>query len=137
MDTDVAITRTVELDLSPEELWQMIGDGDRWADWMVDTAAVDVVPGATGVVTDADEERAVRIERVDEGERVSFKWWPVAQPDRASSVDLVVLPVQHGTVLEIIETFPIGTTLSAAVHTAAWSTRVNVLGGLRRILVAA
>ena len=32
----------------------MIGDGDRWADWMVDTATLDVTPGATGLVTDGE-----------------------------------------------------------------------------------
>ncbi len=114
METDVAITRTVELDLAPDELWEMIGNGDRWADWMVDTATLDVAPGGTGLVTDGDEDREVRIERVDEGERISFQWWPVGQPDQSSSVDLVILPARHGTVLEIVETFPAGTTLSAA-----------------------
>jgi uncharacterized protein YndB with AHSA1/START domain len=136
MESDVAITRTVELDLSPDELWEMIGDGDRWADWMVDSGTVDVTPGATGLITDGDEDRVVRIERVDEGQRISFAWWPVAQPDRASAVDLVIIPARHGSVLEIVETFPAGTTLSA-LATTAWPARVHVLGALRRMLVAA
>ena len=137
MDSDVAITRTVELDLSPDELWEMIGDGDRWADWMVDVASVEVVPGSTGVVTDGDEDRAVRIERVDEGERISFQWWPTGQPDQSSAVDLVIVPARHGSVLEIVETFPVGATASAAAATTAWPTRAHVLGALRRMLVAA
>jgi uncharacterized protein YndB with AHSA1/START domain len=136
METDVAITRTVDLDLSPDELWEMIGNGDRWADWMVDAATLEVEPGATGVVTDGDEDREVRIQRVEAGERISFQWWPVGQPDQSSSVDLVILPARHGTVLEIVETFPAGSTLSA-LATSAWPTRVQVLGGLRRMLVAA
>jgi uncharacterized protein YndB with AHSA1/START domain len=136
MKSDVAITRTVELDLSPDELWEMIGDGGRWAEWLVDNATVDVTPGATGLINDGDEDRVVTIERVDEGERISFTWWPVAQPDRASEVDLAILPTLHGTVLEIVETFPAGTTLSAQA-TTAWRTRVHVLRSLRRMLVAA
>jgi uncharacterized protein YndB with AHSA1/START domain len=138
MERDVAISRTVELDLSPDELWEMIGDGDRWADWMVDGGSVEVVPGSTGVVTDGDEDREVRIERVDEGERISFQWWPAGQPDQSSSVDLVIVPARHGSVLEIVERFPVGATFSAAVATSAWPTRVHVLGALRRrMLVAA
>ena len=61
---------------------------------MVDDAAVEVVPGSTGVVTDGDEDREVRIERVDEGERVSFEWWPAGQPDQSSSVELVIVPAR-------------------------------------------
>ena len=137
MNPDVAIARTVELDLSPDELWEMIGDGDRWADWMVDTAALDVVPGGTGLVTDGDEDREVRIERVEEGERISFQWWPVGQPDRSSSVDLVIVPARHGTMLEIVETFPVTATLTARAATTAWLTRANVIGSVRRMLVAA
>jgi hypothetical protein len=77
----------------------------------------------------------VRIDRVDDGRRISFAWWPVSQPDRASAVDLVVLPASHGSVLEIVETFPARTTVSAAA-TTAWSSRVRVLGAMR-VLVAA
>jgi uncharacterized protein YndB with AHSA1/START domain len=137
METDVAITRTVEVDLSQDELWEMIGDGDRWTDWMVDTATLDVVPGATGLVTDGDEARDVRIERVEPGERVSFKWWPVGQPDQSSSVDLVIVPARHGAMLEVVETFPTRTTLSAALVTIAWPARLHILGAVRPMLVAA
>jgi uncharacterized protein YndB with AHSA1/START domain len=137
MEPEVAITRTVELDLSPDELWEMIGDGDRWADWMVDAAELDIEPGAIGVVTDGDEERVVRIDRVDDGQRLSFAWWPVAQPDRGSAVDLVILPAARGSVLEIVETFPTGSTLSASVATTSWPARVHVLEAVRRMLVAA
>jgi uncharacterized protein YndB with AHSA1/START domain len=137
MEPEVAITRTVELDLAADELWEMIGDGDRWADWMVDAATVEVEPGATGVVTEGNEERAVRIDRVDDGRRISFAWWPVAQPDLASAVDLVILPARHGTVLEIVETFPTRSTLQASAATTSWPARVHVLEAVRRMLVAA
>jgi uncharacterized protein YndB with AHSA1/START domain len=137
MEPDVAVTRTVELDLSPDELWEMIGDGDRWADWMVDTASIEVEPGAIGVVTDGDEERVVRIDRVDDGQRISFAWWPQTQPDRASAVDLVILPAPHGSVLEIVETFPTRSTLSASAATISWPARLHVLEAVRRMLVAA
>jgi uncharacterized protein YndB with AHSA1/START domain len=137
MDPEVAITRTIELDLSQDELWEMIGDGDRWADWMVDAATLDVEPGAIGVVTDGDEERAVRIDRVDDGQRITFAWWPVAQPDRASEVDLVILPAPHGSVLEIVETFPTSSRLSASAASTSWLARLHVLEAVRRMLVAA
>jgi uncharacterized protein YndB with AHSA1/START domain len=137
MEPEVAITRTVELDHSPDDLWEMIGDGDRWADWMVDTASIEIGPGAIGVVTDGDDERVVRIDRVDEGQRISFAWWPVDQPDRASAVDLVIRPAPHGSVLEIVETFPASSTLSASAATSSWPARVHVLEAMQLMLVAA
>ncbi len=76
MAGDTRITRTVETDLTPDELWSLVGDGEGWAAWLVDDADIDVEPGATGTVVDDDEARDVRIDRVDPHERVTFTWWP-------------------------------------------------------------
>ena len=127
MDDTVEITRSIELDLDPDELWELIGDGERWAEWMVDTANIEVSPGASGAVTDGDEQRDVRIDEVDHGERVSFEWWPAGRRDQASSVELRIVPARHGSVLEIVETFPATVGLSASVALASWHSRVGVL----------
>ena len=92
MAGDTKITRTVETDLTPDELWSLVGDGDGWATWLVDDADIDVEAGATGTVVDDDEPRDVRIDRVDPHERVTFTWWPTGEADQASTVELVVLP---------------------------------------------
>ena len=115
---DTRITRTVETDLAPDELWSLVGDGDGWAAWLVDDADIDVEPGATGTVVDDDEARDVRIDHVDSHERVTFTWWPQGQADQASTVELVVIPGR----LLITETY-----CASAIR---WDVRALVLGSL-------
>jgi uncharacterized protein YndB with AHSA1/START domain len=136
MDDTVNVSRTIELDLEPDEVWDLIGDGRRWSEWMVDEADVEVEPGAAGRVVDGDEQRHVRIDTVDEGERVAFTWWPEDRGHAASSVDLHVVPRPGGTVLEVVERFPApGTVTASAV--GRWRLRALNLGGLRLMLLAA
>jgi uncharacterized protein YndB with AHSA1/START domain len=118
MADDTRITRTVETDLTPDELWSLVAEGDGWATWLVDAADVDVEPGATGTVVDDEEEREVRIDRVDPHERVAFTWWPAGSADRASAVELVVLPGR----LLITET--------RCASPIRWDVRAMVLGSL-------
>jgi uncharacterized protein YndB with AHSA1/START domain len=137
MDERIEVTRTIELDIEPGETWELIGDGERWADWMVDASTVEVSPGATGHVIDAGEERKVRIGTVEEGQRVAFDWWPVGRPGAASSVELRIIPSSPGTVLDVVETFPSASTITASVAPSTWTRRARQLSASRRMLVAA
>jgi uncharacterized protein YndB with AHSA1/START domain len=137
MDDSVEVTRSIELELEPDQLWELIADGERWADWMVDSAAVDVSPGATGDITDAGERRGVRIDRVDEGRRITFEWWPADRRDQVSSVELRIVVAPRGAVLEIVETFPARAQLSAQAAATAWRARTRCLQALRPMLVTA
>jgi uncharacterized protein YndB with AHSA1/START domain len=76
------IERTVHLDgildgdleLPADEAWRLIGTADGWREWLVDEADVDVREGAEGEVVDDDVRRAVRIETVQQGTRITFVW---------------------------------------------------------------
>src|SRR5262245_49190438 len=137
MDDAVEVSRSIELDLEPDEVWDLIGDGERWSEWMVDEADVDVVPGSTGSVVDRREPRDVRIDTVDDGERVAFTWWPVNRIDLQSAVELHIVPRPGGSVLEMIERFPASHTVSASVAVDRWRRRALSLGGPRLLIVAA
>jgi uncharacterized protein YndB with AHSA1/START domain len=137
MDDTVEVNRSIELDLEPGEVWDLIGNGERWSRWMVDEADVEVVPGALGHVVDGEESRRVHIDRVEDGERVSFTWWPQDRADAASSVDLHVVPTTGGTVLEVVERFPARSTASASALASRWQLRSLILRNLRLVLVAA
>ena len=115
---DTTITRTVETDLAPDEVWSLVAGADGWAAWLVDDADIDVEPDATGTVVDDDEARDVRIDRIDPHERVTFTWWPQGHADRASTVELVVIPGR----LVITETY-----CASAIR---WDVRALVLGSL-------
>ena len=86
------LTRTVETDLSPDDLWSLVADRAGWATWLVDEADVTVRPGATGTVVDDGEARDVRIDSVEPHERVAFTWWPQGRTEQATTVELVVIP---------------------------------------------
>lgn len=128
MEQPTVVTRTVDLEMSPEDLWALVGDGDRWSDWMVDESAVEVAPGSDGRVHDDGVDRGVRITEVVEGERVLFDWWPADRPDSVSTVELEVVPRDSGAVLHIAETFPPARHLalvmaSASTASVAWDVR--------------
>ena len=132
MEQPTVVTRTVELEMSPEDLWSLVGDGEQWSDWMVDESAVEVVPEGEGRVHDDGIDRGVRITEVVEGERVQFDWWPTDRPDSVSTVELVVMPRESGAVLHIAETFPpprhVDTVMSsAATASDAWDVRATCI----------
>ena len=107
------VSRTIDTDLSTEELWALLADGEAWATWMVDESDVTVAPGGEGRVVDDGVERRVRIDRLDDGRdgdgaRVGFTWWPDDRPDLVSAVELVVLPAATGSRLRVTETEGIG-----------------------------
>lgn len=125
MTQGARITRTVDIDLEPEQLWALVADGDGWASWMVDEADVDVVPGSTGRVVDDGVERTVRVDRIGDHD-VVFTWWPPDRPELVSAVELVVLPAAGGSRLHVTET-----SLQARVQRAAvaWDVRLMLLVG--------
>lgn len=118
-----SVTRHVELDLSEEELWPLIADGRRWAEWLVDESAVEVGPGADGTVVDDGEHRDVRVHTVEHGRRVVFEWWT---DDERSEVAIEVVPGDDRTGLRITETFACAGAASARAS-IAWDVRLLVL----------
>lgn len=121
------VTRDIDVDLPADELWHLIVDGDRWADWLVDDAAVDVTPGAGGVVVDGGEERTVGISSVQPGEGLRFAWWPSDRPGLASSVELRIVETESRSVLRIVEVFPPAVTTAAPGASITWDVRACCL----------
>ena len=127
MSEATRVTRTVDTDLAPDELWRLVTDGASWATWMVDAAEVTVAPGAGGTVVDDGVRRAVRVDHLDDGtddRRLGFTWWPADRPDLVSAVELVVLPAATGSRLRVTET---SATASAAPAPFAWDVRLLLL----------
>jgi uncharacterized protein YndB with AHSA1/START domain len=136
MEQPTVVTRTVELEMSPDDLWSLIGDGERWAEWMVDDSDVEVSPDGEGSVTDDGVDRRVRVRDIVSGERVRFDWWPAGEPDVISAVELAVVPSRSGAVLRIVETFPARTTVAARAS-VAWAVRATCLWARCGLLVGA
>ena len=115
--------RTQEFDIPAHELWEAVTDPERMG-WLGDEVALDVRPGGTGRITDDGETREVVVETVDTGRQLSFRWWPEGDEERASRVDLIVIPRPDGSRLVVRETLPasLATTTILALDTAATGT---------------
>jgi hypothetical protein len=125
MEQPIVIVRTVDLEMSPEDAWRLVGGEDGWSDWMVDEADVIIEPGAEGFVTDDGVERHIRVTEVAERERVSFDWWPSADEDATSTVELAITPLTGRVVLRIVETFPARARGAALAASIAWEARAT------------
>jgi uncharacterized protein YndB with AHSA1/START domain len=124
MDEPLIVRRDIEIDLPAAELWSLVTDG--WDQWLVDAADVTVEPGGRGVVRDDEVDRAVRVDEVVDGERISFEWWPAARPADRSAVELVVLPTPSGALLRVTETFPPQPHATAIAAAFRWEVRAVV-----------
>lgn len=130
--------RTQDFDVPAEELWEAVTDPEQMG-WLGEEVSLDVRPGGTGLVVDDGETREVRVDTVDDGRRLSFRWWPEGDEDMASRVDLIVIPRPPGSRLVVRETLPLpvatagrATAPQALAATAgeptAWDRRFVVLG---------
>ncbi len=139
--TNDSVQREVSLDIDPAEAWELVGTADGLERWLADEVDVDVAPAGAGTVREGDVVRQVRIDRVDPGRELAFRWW---QPDHdsGSSVVITISPADHGTVLRVVETRSgtAGPRASASVAAAApamqWEVRVLLLwAGAARLAV--
>jgi uncharacterized protein YndB with AHSA1/START domain len=103
MDAPLTIEREIEIELSAEELWELIGTAGGWQQWMVDSASLAVLPGEVGEVEDDGVRRTVRVAEVRDGEAVTFHWAEVGRPDDLSVVTLEVIDDERGRRLHVTE----------------------------------
>lgn len=122
---ELTITRDIDLDLTAEELWRLVGDGDAWSEWLVDSSDVPVEPGGEGDVLDDGERRHVRIDRVDAGRSVQYTWWPDDEGRVASTVELVIVPRPDGSTLRVREVLQASATASKSAM--RWELRAFAL----------
>ena len=100
--TEHVVERQIELEASPEEVWQLVCEPESW---LADAGSVDLRPGGSGRLVDDGVARRVEVETVDEGARVVFRWWDEDHgEDGASRVEITVRPSTGPTALAIRET---------------------------------
>ncbi len=110
------VERQVELPAPPDEVWHAVTDAGALGDWLDADVELEVRPGGAGTFRFPDGEvRRAMVREVDEGERLSFTWWPVTGPGvgRTSTVSFEIEPHDGGSRLRLVETM---------------STRTRVLG---------
>jgi uncharacterized protein YndB with AHSA1/START domain len=97
------VTRSVELDAAPAEVWGALTEEALLAEWLADEVELDAEPGGEIVCRYADgEERHGEVELVEEAERLAWSWR--REDGGPSRVELVLDAVAERTRLTVIET---------------------------------
>src|SRR4051794_36705599 len=69
------VTRELTIDATREEVWRALSEPALMREWLAADVELDLVDGGEGFVVSHDgEERAVRVERVEDSERLVFEW---------------------------------------------------------------
>ena len=125
------VERETLVEATPEEVWEALTDEDRLEEWMAPEVELDPSEGGEISVRDGDDERCGTVERVEEGERLSFT---SSRPGEGESfVEFTLEPLPAGTRVRVIET-PIGPT---AIALGGWRPRLSRLGQVLRFLPVA
>ena len=122
----LVVQREVDLDVDLAEAWRLIATAEGWQEWMVDSADVEVAPGAAGAVVDDGILWRVLVDEV--GERsVRFVW---SDEDGATSrVELAVEATEDGRArIRITEELPAAACAECPLRAAdRWDLRACLL----------
>ena len=133
------VSRSVELDAAPAEVWDALTEEALLAEWLADEVEIEAEPGGEIVCRYADgEERRGEVELVEEAERLAWSWWR-EDGEGSSRVELVLDAVADGTRLTVIETAPLhapGPLLATAPLAATWSAPLARLRVAVRLVLA-
>jgi uncharacterized protein YndB with AHSA1/START domain len=120
-----AIVRSLVLDADRETVWNAISSDEGLAGWLAESATVDLRPGGEGVVRFAGGlERHLRVDGVEHGNAIAFRWAPAAMPEAETSVELRLEDAGDGTTrITVSETgFPTADGRGAGrLAAAAWA----------------
>ena len=131
-----AIERRVALPVELGEAWELLTRPEDLRGWLGTEVDLDPAPGARGRVIDHDgTERRVVVDVVEEGRRIAWRWWTDDAPQRASRVEISLIPTTDGTTVHVVEELVAATPVAQAQASEAWSHRLLHLEAL--LLVAA
>jgi uncharacterized protein YndB with AHSA1/START domain len=86
------VTRSVDLDASVDDVWRAVADPDERSGWLDDPDAVS---------------RRVRVDEAAPGERMVWTWWRPGEEGDASTVSVVLSPLDTGgTRVIVTESLP-------------------------------
>ncbi len=122
----------LDIEADPDRVWRALTTDGGLAPWMGEGATVDPRPGGLVALPDpvGGSTRRGRVERVDEGDRLDFTWWPALRPADRTSVSITVSPTDSGCRVRVIERqTPATTTAAAGRATASIGSSVSSAGG--------
>jgi uncharacterized protein YndB with AHSA1/START domain len=125
------VSRSVELDAAPAEVWDALTEEALLAEWLADEVEIEAEPGGEIVCRYADgEERRGEVELVEEAERLAWSWR--REGGGSSRVELVLDAVAERTRLTVIETAPLRSDTPLLLAAAAGPRLAGLAGPRRR-----
>jgi uncharacterized protein YndB with AHSA1/START domain len=105
----VDVTREIDLDAPPEEVWEALTDEEKLSEWFANDVELEAEPGGEGLFRwDDGEERHALVEEVEPGRRFVFTW-------------------DESRVVIELEEIPAGTRVTVVESPAAeWSTALEL-----------
>jgi uncharacterized protein YndB with AHSA1/START domain len=136
------VTRSVELDAAPAEVWDALTEEALLAEWLADEVELAAEPGGEIVCRYADGEvRRGEVELVEEAERLAWSWH--REGGGRSRVELVLDAVAERTRLTVIETSTVFESVPFGVSgpllgslSGSWSTPLARLRTAVRLVLA-
>ncbi len=123
------ITRSMEVEAPTEEVWRALTDPAMLGDWLESEVEIDVRPGGSGLIVEADGAlRRARVEEVEPARRLALRWWPEDGSGPESRVELDLEATPAGTRVVVTETVVAGASASIAAVDARWAVRLLLLG---------
>ena len=100
-----AVERSVDLDVPADEVWRALTDDDALSDWFGGHVTLDPVPGGEGRFDAGDGEvRRARVDEVEPGRRLSWRWWTDDDDDGPiTSVTFELTELEGSTRLVVTE----------------------------------
>ena len=135
------VQRQVILSATVDEFWGALTDSDQLSEWFGADVELDPRPGGEATfVGDSGEVRRARVEEVEPGRRLAFRWWPEGEGDvSATRVEFVLEDSGGGaSVLTVVETGPV--TASAWLgmgSSVSWAPRLPRLECRARLALTA
>jgi len=127
--SEEAVTRSVVLDVEPEQAWRMIGTEEGLAQWLgAEVTAAPEAGGALRLVDDDGVERRGRILDVEHGRRLRFTWSPADGDDDLGEASTVTLSLDRtpagATRVTVVEARSGGRVAACLDAGAAWDQRL-------------
>jgi uncharacterized protein YndB with AHSA1/START domain len=143
----VEVERIVDLDASSEAVWDAVCDPTGW---LADSGWLEVRAGGQGRLVEDGVDREVRVDEVEDGHRLAYRWWSRDDgPAGASRVEITVVDMPQLTRVVIRESRPVvaasasasASSMSASASTSGvvirWEVRLSCLAVRTALFVAA
>ncbi len=97
------LQRDVHLPAGTDEVWTAITDPVTLEEWFGASVEWDLRPGGLAEFRQADGDREGRVDGVEPGRHLRFRWWPVGAREDVSEVTYELRPEEDGTLLTVTE----------------------------------